>query len=201
VKAQKMEWKGFFRAKDWAFFISEDLVNNATLSNADAAEVTNTALHEARHAEQSFLAARFAAGPPQNLTAAQIAAAHGIPRDPVANAAVRAKFDAKTDAKVVALGRAMHQAGVTDAAANQHISDDDFTSEMAVARTEAIASLAALKANATDATVAAATAKKTKLQAAILEVERRYTLYRNIPYEADAHEVGDAAEQAFKGWP
>lgn len=37
--------------------------------------------------------------------------------------------------------------------------------------------------------------------AAIAEVERRYTLYRNIPYEADAHEVGDAAEQAFEGWP
>ena len=40
-----------------------------------------------------------------------------------------------------------------------------------------------------------------ELKAAIVEVERRYTLYRNIPYEADAHEVGDAAEQAFKGWP
>jgi hypothetical protein len=32
-------------------------------------------------------------------------------------------------------------------------------------------------------------------------VETHYPLYRAIPYEADAHEVGDAAEQAFRGWP
>lgn len=43
--------------------------------------------------------------------------------------------------------------------------------------------------------------KRNALRAQIIEVERLYTLYRNIPYEADAHEVGDAAEQALRGWP
>ena len=34
-----------------------------------------------------------------------------------------------------------------------------------------------------------------------IAVEQRYSQYRAIPYEADAHEVGDAAEQEFRGWP
>jgi hypothetical protein len=200
AKAQT-EWKGFFQAGLWKFSISDALVTGGALSDADAAELSNTTLHEARHAEQHFLAARFAAGPPANKTAAEIAAEQGIPEDPVAKAAVAAKFNAATDPKVAALGKEMHKAMVTDKAANQRISDDDYTAEMATARAEAITSLAALKASTTTATIMDATAKRDKLKAAIAEVERRYTLYRNIPYEADAHEVGDAAEQAFKGWP
>lgn len=76
-----------------------------------------------------------------------------------------------------------------------------YLTEMKQKRDEAKAALAALKAKADAGTIAAATTKRDELKAAIAEVERRYTLYRNIPYEADAHEVGDAAEQAFKGWP
>ena len=201
VAKAKTEWKGFFQAGLWKFSISEALVSGGALSDADAAELCNTTLHEARHAEQHFLSARYSAGPPDNKSAAAIAAEQGIPEDPIAKAAVAAKFDAATDPKVAALGKEMFKAMVTEGAANQKISDDDYTAEMATARTESIASLASLKADATTATIADATAKRDKLKAAIAEVERRYTLYRNIPYEADAHEVGDAAEQAFKGWP
>jgi hypothetical protein len=200
VKA-KTPWKGFFQAAAWKFSISDQLVNGATLSDSDAAELCNTALHEARHAEQYFLAARYAAGPPNNKLAPDIAAEEGIPEDPIANAAVAAKFGTTTDARVADLGKQMYKAHVTEKAANQKISDDDYMKEMGEAREAAIKSLAALKAKATAATIADATLKRTTLEAAIAEVEKRYTLYRNIPYEADAHEVGDAAEQAFKGWP
>ncbi|HEX7334518.1 MAG TPA: DUF4157 domain-containing protein [Pyrinomonadaceae bacterium] len=197
----KTEWKGSFNAFAWKFSVSEDLVKSASLSNKDAAELANTALHEARHAEQHFLAARFSAGPPNNKTAAEIAAEQGILEDPIAKAAVAAKFTAATDATVADLGKRMFKAMVTDDVANQKISDDDYTREMKDARDEAIKSLAKLKAAANAATLADATAKRDTLKAAIAEVEKRYTDYRNIPYEADAHEVGDAAEQAFLGWP
>ena len=194
------EWKGFFQHALWRFSISDALVTGATLNNTDAADLANTALHEARHAEQHFLSARYSAGPPDNKSAAAIAAEQDIP-DAIAKEAVKAKFDARTDATVAALGKQMYKAMITEGALNQAISDDDYTKEMKDARDEAIKSLAAMKASVTDATIADATAKRDTLKAAIAEVERRYTLYRNIPYEADAHEVGDAAGEAFKGWP
>ena len=108
------------------------------------------------------------------------------------------KFDNKTDPAVAALGKEMYKANVTDGAKNQQISDDDYLKEMEDTRKAANLALQALEAAITTQTLAAATTKRDELKA---EVERRYTLYRNIPYEADAHEVGDAAEQAFKGWP
>jgi len=200
VAKAKTEWKGFFQQALWKFSISEDLVTGASLANTDAAELANTTLHEARHAEQHFLSARYSAGPPDNKSAAAIALEQSIP-DSIAKAAVAAKFDAKTDTVVAAMGKEMYKAMVTEGAINQKISDDDYTKEMKDARDEAIVSLTALKAAATDASINEATTKRDKLKAAIAEVERRYTLYRNIPYEAGAHEVGDAAEQAFKGWP
>jgi len=200
VAKAKTEWKGFFQAGLWKFSISEALVTGASLGNADAAELANTALHEARHAEQHFLSARYSAGPPDNKSAAAIALEQSIP-DAIAKEAVKAKFDAKTDATVAAMGKEMYKAMITEGAINQAISDDDYTKEMKDARDKAITSLATLKGAHTDANITDAEAKCATLKAAIAEVERRYTLYRNIPYESDAHEVGDAAEQAFKGWP
>jgi hypothetical protein len=94
----------------------------------------------------------------------------------------------------------MHQATVTDKAKNQAISDEDGLVEMEKMRSEAMVALANLQAGETAATIAEATAKRDALKAQITVVEQKYTLYRNIPYEADSHEVGDAAEQAFKGW-
>lgn len=200
VGKEKMEIKGYFDHALWRFVISEDLVKGASLSNADAGEVANTALHEGRHAEQQFLAARYSAGPPDKKSAAAIVLEQGIP-DSIAKKAVAAKFDAKTDASVASLGKDMYKATVTEGAVNQKISDDDYTKEMEEARKKAVTSLTALKAAATEPNINDATAKRDTLKAAIAEVERRYTLYRNIPYEFDAHEVGDAAEEAFKGWP
>ena len=201
VQPIKTEFKGSFSPFFWRFNLSEALVNSATLSDADAAELCNTGLHEARHAEQHFLSARYAAGPPDSKDAAAISAEQGIPEDPVAKAAVAQKFDAKTDPAVAALGKEMYKANVTDGAKNQKISDDDYLKEMEDTRKQAGKALQALNAAITSKTIADATTKRDELKAAIAEVERRYTLYRNIPYEADAHEVGDAAEQAFKGWP
>jgi hypothetical protein len=94
----------------------------------------------------------------------------------------------------------MFKATVTDRAVNQAISDDDGLAELKTKREEAVKALADMRRLATPATIAAATLKRDALKAQIADVERRYKLYRDIPYEADAHEVGDAAELAFKGW-
>lgn len=193
---KKMEFKGFFNPTGWQFVISEDLVNGGSLSEDDAAELANTTLHECRHAEQQFLAARFSA---QRKDAKAIVAEQGIPQV-IADKAVKEKFDAKTDKATVDRGKRMFQATVTDRAKNQAISDDDGLAELAVKRTEAETALTNLKAQATTQTIAQATTNRDALRAQITVVEQKYTLYRNILYEADAHEVGDAAEQAYKGW-
>jgi hypothetical protein len=198
VDKKSIEFKAFFTPSEWKFTISEALVSGASLSDPDAGELTNTTLHESRHAEQHFLAARYAAGV-KKQDAAAILAEHDIPKS-IAEQAVAKKFDTKTDSATAALGKQMYQADVTDSAKNQAISDDDGLAELATKRATAQAALKKLEAAATPQTMADATAQRDALRAQITVVEQKYTLYRNIPYEADAHEVGDAAEQAFKGW-
>jgi len=198
VRKQPMEFKGFFTPGLWTFTISEEAVTNASLNEEDAAELANTTMHESRHAEQRFLAARFAAGV-QGKNAAAVEAELKIPGT-IAQKAVRKKFNATTDPKVKSLGQAMFSAEVTQGTTNQTISDDDGLRELANRKADAEAARSALTAAVTSGTYSAGVAARDALRAQIVDVERRYKLYRNIPYEADAHEVGDAAEQAFLGW-
>jgi hypothetical protein len=193
-----MEFQASFSHHFWKFTISNALVTSGALLDEEAARVANATLHESRHAEQHFLAARFSAG--QGLDAAAIHTQQDIPTT-IAEKAVDKKFDAATNATVKDLGQRMFDAMVTFGAANQAISDDDGIRELAVRKGEAETALLLLNAAPAADTLSDAIAKRNALRAQIIEVERRYTLYRNIPYEADAHEVGDAAEQAFKGWP
>lgn len=198
ARKEPMESKAAFARGQWLFLISEETVGKPALSDADAAELCNTTAHEARHAEQSFLAARFAAGgglvDPQKL-----ADEHAIPKS-IAGKAIAVKFDGATDPAVVALGKQMHAATVVDAAKNQKISDEDGWAEMKVMRDEAAVARTTAKSAPTAANFAAAITARDKLIAQVKLVEKLYTDYRNIPYEADAHEVGDAAGEAFKGW-
>jgi Domain of unknown function (DUF4157) len=198
VEKAKTESKGFFTPTEWKFSISDVLVSGASLSNDDAGEVANTALHEGRHAEQRFLSARFSAGVKKN-DSAEIVAEQGIPSK-VADKAVEKKFDVKTDPKVADLGQQMYQSLVTDGDKNQKISDDDGLSDLAKRRSEAQVALGLLNNVVTEQTIGQATKSRDALREQIAVVEEKYTQYRNIPHEADAHEVGDAAEQAFKGW-
>jgi hypothetical protein len=195
---QPMEFKGFFSPSEWKFVISRELVSGSLLPDKDAGELANTALHESRHAEQHFLAARFSAGIDKKHSAA-IRTEQNIPAV-IADAAVAKKFDARTDAETLSLGKRMFKATVTDRAPNQTISDDDGLADLKKKREDAVKALGEMRRSETLATVANAKAKRDALKAQIADVERRYKLYRDIPYEADAHEVGDAAEQAFKGW-
>lgn len=198
VDKQPMEFKGFFSPRQWKFVISQELVSNASLGDQDAAELSNTTLHECRHAEQHFLSARHSAGVLGKDSAALVVEQH-IPKV-IADEAVAKKFDAATDATTKALGKEMFKAMITEGALNQAISNDDGIDDLNALRGEADTALKNLRSVPTAKTIAEATAKRDALQAQIIVVEQKYTPYRNIPYEADAHEVGDAAELAFKGW-
>jgi hypothetical protein len=201
VDKAPMVAKGRFLAGDWKYEVNEALVTGKTLSNAEAGELANVTLHESRHAEQHFLAARFAAGI-QKKKAAVIAADEGIDKT-IADKAVAKKMDAGTDKTLADMGKQMYKAMDTDKATNQATSDDVLAAigDLDSLRTDAETALSNLKAGASAKTIAEAQAKRDALRAQIALVEKRYALYRQIPYEADSHEVGDAAEQAFKGWP
>jgi hypothetical protein len=200
VRKAPMEFKGSFTPILWRYTVSEDLVKSGTLGDDDAAELANTTMHESRHAEQQFLAARFAAGQAAHPTPGAIAAQVTIP-EAIATKAIAAKFDSATDKKVADLGKRMFTAGVTEGAKNQQISQDDGIAEMNAMRPQAQKAVDDLRASESAANMDKARKMKEALSKQIDVVKRRYTLYRNIPYEADAHEVGDAEEIAFKATP
>jgi hypothetical protein len=202
VDREVMTPKGFFEPAPWRFVLSNEFVG-APLDNENAGELANTTLHESRHAEQHFLSARFAAGAGAGVKSAEeLRLQQGIHGD-VAKKAWAKKFDAKTDPAVAATGKRMFGALVTDERSNQKTSDNATLAIKALdaARSQASAALARLKTTENPATIAAATVKRDALVAKIADVESKYKLYRNIPYEADAHEVGDAAQEAFKALP
>lgn len=194
---KKMLAKAGFTAAGWAFSINEDLVDDATLSDEQGAEVATASLHEARHAEQYFLAARYSAQ--KESDPAKIAASHNIP-EPIAKQAVAKKFDAKSDKAEVKLGREMFKAHVTnrDKKFETSSAHDDAVAELDKLRGEAETALKDLKASATKTTIFNATEAKRKLEKQMKVVDYRYVKYRKLPSEADAHEVGDAAGEAFK---
>jgi hypothetical protein len=122
----------------------------------------------------------------------------------IATIAVAHKMDAKTDPAVKALGAEMHQASTGAAgAANQakeRAVDDEIDKTLVSVRANATAALTALQAKATPATIADAQAKRRALRQEITKVEQRYADYRAIPFEVDAHQVGEAENQTFKEW-
>lgn len=198
VEKQKMPFKGFFMPHFWSFTISEELVTRETLEDSEIAELANVTLHESRHAEQRFLAARFSAGI-QHKNAASIVQQVGIPAA-IAREAVAKKFDSTTDPKVLALGSRMFDAMVTSGRANQATSNASGVPELEAMHATAEKALAKLKTSPSSRALNDAIKARNALRAQVIEVQKGYPLYRAIPYEADAHEVGDAEEQAFKGW-
>src|SRR5258707_392677 len=196
-----MDAKGFFLPNEWSYTINEDLVGGTTLSEDDAAEVTNTTLHESRHAEQEFLAARHAAGV-EKKDAASIVKKHEIPKE-IAAKAVEKKIDAKTDPATAKLGQDMYQASVTDKDTNQKTSDDTQKAIDALKTKNAAAAVALrkLERSATAENISEAKKARNALQAQILVVEKAYSRYRQIPYEADAHDVGFGPAEIGRGWP
>jgi len=195
------ESKALFDQESWSIEISRELVTSSELSNVDAAEVANTTLHESRHAEQAFLGARSAAGPSQNLDATALHAQLGIPV-PVAQQAVAERFTAQTDPATRDLGRQMfddfRRGSPTGERERAAVETADVLNAKRVLASEA---LRKLRAAPSPETIEGARRAIEDLKRQIQVVEAAYHDYRQIPSEADAHEVGDAEGEAFQGWP
>ncbi len=101
----------------------------------------------------------------------------------------------------LALAKEMHQALVTDRAANTAINKDDGYAAMKSARDRAQGMLARLRATPPAATRREGADMIRELTARIDDVRRKYRAYRAIPYERDAHEVGAGGALAFEAQP
>ncbi|MFP5247380.1 MAG: DUF4157 domain-containing protein [Thermoanaerobaculia bacterium] len=199
-KQEPMPGMGFFLPSEWSYTVNEDLMNRPSLSDEDAEELGNVSYHEARHAEQHFVAARYGAGIVKQ-DAKTIANEHGVHKD-IAAKAVAKKFDVNTDPALLKFGEAMFSAHVTNDDKNQKTSDlsHEAITDLPKKRVAAMAALQKLRNNLTDAGIREATPARDALRDQIKLIEERYPKYRAIPYEADAHEVGNAVGLAFRNW-
>jgi uncharacterized protein DUF4157 len=189
--------RGGFLPTLWTFLIRKATVEAPSLTSTEAGEVANVVAHESRHAEQHFLQARLLAG---TKSAADIKAATGIPL-PIAKEAVKQKM-AAGDPRI-AEAKTMDKAFGADGAANQAISANVNTVRDEMNRRRKVAEDARTKlaASATAGTLAAGRKACADLITQTNEMEKAYLAYRTIPYEADAHEVGDSESEAFSKLP
>jgi hypothetical protein len=181
------------------------MIENDTLSNDDAADLSNTTLHETRHCEQHWLSARWDAS--QGKLAADIVTRQGVHSD-IAIKAVHDQLDRKKgkswdSPEQETLAHDMFDAFVTNGTANEQPAIDVQAAivKLQADHRDGEAKLAALKANATPQAIADATAATATLRRDIKEVDAAYTRYRAVAHDADAHEVGDSAELAFRSLP
>ena len=164
------------------------------LPDNEAADLAATTAHEARHGEQWFLAARFAAA--KGMDAAEIKAKQGIDGEVAAHAHAR-KLEGLSP-KTRKLAEGMFDATITNQESNRDKGKAYGYKELAARRIEAIAARDARRGLRTPAALSVAQAALDGLQAAIDAVIEKYIDYRDIPYETDAHEVDAAAELAFE---
>jgi hypothetical protein len=198
--------RGEFEAKSWTLHFQKAMIENDTLSNDAAADLSNTTLHEARHCEQHWLSARWDAS--QGKLAADIVTRQGVHGD-IAIKAVHDQLDRKKKGKSwdspeqETLAHDMFDVFVTSGTAGKQPAIDVQAAivKLQADHRDGEAKLAALKANATAQAIADATAATASLRKDIKEVEAAYTRYRAVAHDADAHEVGDSAEFVFRSLP
>lgn len=194
----KMPEHANFNSRTWQLKIQEGLVSAKILAEEEAARLANTLLHECRHAEQAFLAARFAAG--RGDTAAEIADKHEMFAK-AAERAVELKFDSGTDKETRKLGRQMFRWGALQgnrADKRTEALRTGINKKLKSKRAAAERAVKALRAGETKTTLDRAANALAALKEALPGIERQYARYRSLREEADAHEVGDAEEVAFK---
>jgi hypothetical protein len=194
---EDMKPKGAFSSGDWRFHFQRNMMANNAPSQDDHADLVNALAHESRHAEQAWAAARVAAG--KGMKPDDIADAVGIlPK--IAGLARKQPITAKTaSAAELAFASAMFDAEVTNKATNLNLEAVvAAASKDLVARNDACAkAVGKLRGNPTSAEMAATVKARDALRAAVTAYSDAYRDYRQIPFEADAHEVGDAAATAL----
>ena len=193
-----MTARGSFDRSLWKFNIRKEAVTAPPPTNDEAGQIANTVAHESRHAEQHFLRGRYLAG--TGMAAPEVATATGMPPS-IAAQAVTHKLGAKDPR--VAEAKKMDRAFGADGAKHRKTSNqvDTEIALLNTRRSAAIAAHAALQASPTPAAIADGKRRLAALKAQTLQVEKAYLAYRAIPYEADAHEVGDSTAEAYAKLP
>jgi len=192
-----MKPKGAFTPHDWRFHFQKAMMANNAPTQADHADLVNALAHESRHAEQAWVAARVAAG--KGMKPDDIASAVSIlPK--IAGLAKKKPITAKTATGAeLAFANAMFDAEVTDKAANLNAEAvvEATRKDLIKKNDAAAAAVAKLRANPTTAQMSDTIKARDAMRAAVTAYSDAYRDYRHIPFEADAHEVGDAAATAF----
>jgi hypothetical protein len=192
-----MKPKGAFSGSDWQFHFQLKMMENAAPTKDEQADLINAVAHESRHAEQAWVSARVAAG--KGMSPSKIASAVGILPKIAGLAKDKPITDKNTKGAELAFANAMFDAEVTHKTAN-----DDLEGVLNTTRADLIAkndacaaAVAKLRATPTAAQMKATTDARDAMRAAVTAYTKAYRDYRKIPFEADAHEVGDAAGVAF----
>jgi hypothetical protein len=195
VTPEQWRSQASFDFRKWRIVVRASLLQRMPLTEAAACELADVLAHEARHAEQYFLAARWLAG--RGATAEEIVATIDGLDPPTAERAV-AVGTRGLSGPAMALASSMHQALGPDH--SKHVSDADDTGydEMRAARDAAREVAAQLRARPAAASLEEGRAACENLRVSIAEVLRKYRVYRRSPYELDGHEVGAGAVAAFE---
>jgi hypothetical protein len=195
---EDMESRGAFVPKEWKFKVKKGMVEQPTLSADAAGDLANTTAHECRHAQQTFSAARYAAGI-QHLDAAKISDTLNM-ESTIASVAVAKKMDKSTPAAEKDLGARMLESKGTNLKPNSAISNqvDVEIKKLDRARGAAEAARDGLMFGFPPVSEDEAVKRRDALKAEVDAVVKSYSDYRAIPHEADAHDVGNEEEMAFK---
>jgi hypothetical protein len=196
-----MQPKGAFSSEAWRFVFQKKMMETTAPTQDEQADLINMVAHESRHAEQAYLAARIAAG--KGMKPAEIAAAvHISPR--VAALAHDRKITAKTaTGPELAFANAMFEAEATHRTKNLDIEAVVATrrNELNAANARCAACVATLRAHPNTTNMLETVQAREEMRAAVAAYSKAYRDYRNIPFEADAHQVGDTAALAFRENP
>jgi hypothetical protein len=178
--------RGKFSPDDWSFKTS--LPKTSTLSDADAAELLDTAVHEGVHAEQDFLMARELSASGRKLNGFSPAALADAEKK---NKAAPLTVAQEEYAKALIAG--------IPAGGMEQYSDAVGASFKAyeAKQTEVQQVVAELRKNPTKANLEKADKLVQELQEKEAEAGRAYEAYRRYGYEADAHGAGAAARNSL----
>jgi hypothetical protein len=201
-----MSAHGRFRAHEWGIAFREQTMELSVLEDRQVRVIADNALHETRHCEQHFRAARYLAG--QGVAADEIAERLGIPDDVASEAVLRPLRPNPANPKEKEPGRGddpfsssqelleasqwvqeqtgerrehNHEIGrVMDHACRALNSERELAQDL----------LNDLQKSSTPENIKLAIYELKTLKELIQAIEEAYADYRALPLEMDAHEVG-----------
>lgn len=172
---------GQFDFATWSLSLGQTPFSQATVTDAEAADIANTVYHEARHAEQWHMMARLRAG--QGKSAKAIADEMGIPAAIAADATSKPLKKGSMDAVIAQ--------GWYDSIYGAHADERNaILNEVEAADNALKHARAAVKKDPSAANQAGLVAAKKRFDVA-------YRRYRDLPEESDAFRAGDAVTEEY----